>query len=250
MTSALNESPLLEVSPVFEDRSLLIVFKPARVAVHADPLDSKTTGRYHYPDLQSYLEDKYQQRLTLFHRLDRDTSGLVVFGKDPSINQAMSLIFEKKMVRKSYMAVVEGRWLPHWNRVETILRKDADRWSNHKELPGKESLTTFRLLSASDERSWIEAIPKTGRTHQIRLHCLEQGCPILGDLLYNSKAPHSASPVPQALHAYRLDFKHPLTGAMLRVTTPPPKYWTSIWLNGTGDPVTIEKKFKSFFTEA
>ena len=245
-----SKNPLLDVHAVFEDDYLLVVFKPARVAVHADPFDSKTAGRFDYPDLQTYLENLYRFRLTLYHRLDRDTSGLVVFGKDPIVDRAMSTMFEKKQVRKSYMAVVEGRWQPQWNRVENVLRKETDRWSNQSELPGKEALTTFRLLSSGDTRSWVEAIPKTGRTHQIRLHCLERGCPIAGDLLYNPNAVDSQTEAPQALHAFRLDFKHPQTSESLRIIVPPPKYWTSIWLNGAGDPVTIEKKFKSFFTEA
>lgn len=219
---------------VYEDDWLLVVSKPAGLPVHASPGQKGD-------DLESRLRRERGRSFVLFHRLDMDTTGLVVLGKRAEINRAMTEAFEKKRIRKAYLAAVEGRWRPEWNRVETFIDRDANgRWINRENPPGKKSITTFRLLKASDEKSWIEAILKTGRTHQVRLHCLAKGCPILGDRVYGHV--HSGLP-PQALHAYRMDFQHPITGERLQLVDPPPEYWKSEWLNGLETEAVMARLF-------
>lgn len=223
-----------DIRIVFEDEWLLVVSKPPGLPVHA------SAGR-DGDDLESLLRKQRKRSLVLFHRLDADTTGLVVLGKRPEINRTMTEAFEKKRIRKSYMAVVEGRWRPEWNRVETFIDRGPDgRWTNFENPPGKRALTTFRVLKASDEKSWVEAILKTGRTHQIRLHCLAKGCPILGDRVYGHG---KAEMPPQALHAYRMDLQHPVTGDPLRLVDPPPAYWTTEWLRG----LPVDEAMKRLF---
>lgn len=231
--SSLDRPSIDDIQVVFEDDWLLAVNKPAGLVVH---------GARDGHDLETLLRKKWSRNLVLFHRLDQDTTGIVLLGKRADINRTMTEAFEQKKIRKCYMAVVEGRWASDWNRVETYIDRDeSGGLVNRASLPGKKSLTTFRVLRATDEKSWIEAIPKTGRTHQIRLHCLEKGRPILGDRVYGrasgmgDSAAGSGTLPPQALHAYRVDFTHPATKEPIKLLAPPPEYWATTWLKGLDD---------------
>lgn len=210
MTTAL---PIL-----YEDAYLLVVNKPARMPAHG----GRGGG---LADLLATTEEQLGRRLTLFHRLDVDTTGVVVLGKDRSIQAAMAEMFASKRIRKAYWAVVRGRWRSDWNRIETRIDRDAEGRYRNVVTGGRVALSTCRVLRAGDAKSWIEVLPKTGRTHQVRLHCLAMGCPILGDPKYGERGP-----VPIALHAWRIDFAHPATGARLRVRAAPPAYWADHWL--------------------
>lgn len=216
---------VMEIPVIYEDDCLLSVNKPAHLPVHHTP-DADA------PDLQSLVEARAGKRLILFHRLDRDTTGVVIFGKTRAVNKAMSDAFAEHRVRKCYWAVVAGKWMRQWNRVETLVQKsEAGGWENSLET-GKRALTTFRVLDSNEEKSWLEVLPKTGRTHQIRLHCLHQGHPILGDERYGVKSERA----PMALHAVRLDFRHPVTGESLCLQAPAPSYWRETWLWGFDVP--------------
>jgi len=209
-----------ELEIVYEDDELIAVNKPADLLVHAAGISDR-------PNLQSLLEDRFGRELVLFHRLDRDTTGIVLLGKKRSVNAAMAAKFEQKKIRKAYWAVVNGRWRPEWNRVVTqIARATGARFANVV-AGGRQAISTCRLLSAADEKSWIEVLPKTGRTHQVRLHCLAMGHPILGDRLYGERAA-----IPMALHAWRIDLAHPASGAPLQIRASPPPYWAEHWLMG------------------
>lgn len=206
---------------LFEDDYLVAVAKPARMPVHGRP-----GGRL--PDLLTTAEAQLGRRLVLFHRLDIDTTGIVLLGKDRSINPEVAAMFAAKRIRKAYWAVVRGRWDPRWTRVETrIAHDEAGKRCRNVVAGGREALSTCRVLAGGADRSWVEVLPKTGRTHQVRLHCLAMGCPVLGDPLYGE-----AGPAPIALHAWRLDFRHPVGGAAVRISAKPPPYWESLWLAG------------------
>jgi 23S rRNA-/tRNA-specific pseudouridylate synthase len=132
---------------------------------------------------------------------------------------------EHKRIRKAYWAVVAGRWRPEWNRIETEIARSPTGRLQNVVAGGRRAVSTVRLLAATDEKSWIEVLPKTGRTHQVRLHCLAMGHPILGDRLYGERAD-----VPIALHAWRIDLRHPVSGESLRIRASPPAYWPDHWL--------------------
>jgi len=214
---------------VYQDECLLVLNKPAGIPVHAthDPLR---------PHLQGVAEKTLGTKLVLHHRLDRDTTGLVIFGIDPTYNKAMTDLFRDRSVKKDYWAVVDGLWLDEWKRVDTYIDKIAGgRWVNVRGHGGKNAKpahTEFRVLGTNSDKSWIEASPLTGRTHQIRLHCLFKNHPILGDVLYHGQK--GGWKYPMALHARRLVFRHPKTGQELRLEAPPPDYWEGYYLRGLG----------------
>lgn len=216
------------LSIIYQDECLLVLNKPAGIPVHAthDPIR---------PHLQGIAEKSLGQKLVLHHRLDRDTTGLVIFGIDPKYNKAMTDLFRDRGVQKTYWAVVDGRWLPEWRQVETYIDKIAGgRWVNVRGGRGgkeaKHALTEFRVLSSNADRTWLEAKPHTGRTHQIRLHCESKKHPILGDALYHPQK--GGWKYPMALHARKLEFKHPATGQPLVLEAPAPDYWNDHYLLG------------------
>ncbi len=208
---------------IFEDPQLLVVNKPAGLPVHETRDELRA-------NIQGLLEKRFQQKLVLFHRLDLDTSGLLVFGKDPSINKAMTDLFRDRQVKKLYWAVVDGRWPEACREVQSYIDKVGGRWKNVPKGRGApHAHTLFRVLESVGEKTWLEAELLTGRTHQIRLHCQLQEHPILGDGLYGRRDSKS---VPMALHARTLAFLHPVTGKDLLLTASPPNYWKEYWLRG------------------
>jgi RluA family pseudouridine synthase len=214
---------------LFEDDQLLAANKPAGLPSHAthDPLR---------PHFQGAVEQAAGRPLVLFHRLDLDTTGIVLFGKDPAVNRVMTEMFRDRKIHKTYWAVVGGRWPESWKEVRTFIKKTGGgRWANVPKGKGGDSAETrFRALASSGERTLVEASPVTGRTHQIRLHCLERGHPILGDRQYGRPHPQG---VPMALHARALTFLHPTTGREVRVEAPLPDYWQEHWLRGLAAPL-------------
>lgn len=209
---------------LFEDDVLLAANKPAGLPVHKTPDDLR-------PHLQGQLEAQLGRPLVLFHRLDLETTGIVLFGKDPKINRAMTEKFRDREMKKVYWAVVDGRWLPEWKEIRSyILKARGGQWANvPKGRGGDAAHTNFKLLKASPEKSWIEASPLTGRTHQIRLHCLARQHAILGDRLYGKVHPQG---IPMALHARQLSFAHPITGKPVTIEADAPSYWKEHWLRG------------------
>jgi RluA family pseudouridine synthase len=203
---------------LFEDEHVLVVNKPVGLVVDNGAERSDTN-----PDL--ILRMKEAGKVVFpYHRLDRDTSGIVLLGKSKKFAREISALFEEKRIRKAYLAAVSGEWPKALNKVSDAIGE-------------RESFTTFRVLAASAEKSLIEALPKTGRKHQIRIHCANSKHPVLGDELYGkTKAESYASanghiPAGHALHAYSLSFRHPATGETVTYKAPP-KEWEQTWLAG------------------
>lgn len=215
--------PVPDIEILFEDDVLVAVNKPALLPVHATA-DSGTA------DLQSLFEARYGRPLILFHRLDRETSGIVLLGKSRRIAKAMHSCFTDHRIRKAYWAVVRGQWQSEWNRMDCHLEKgQGGHYRVVKPPAGKRAISTVHVRGRHPEKTWIEVLPKTGRTHQIRVQCAFQGCPILGDRRYGSC---DAGMPPMALHAVRVDLAHPLTQAPLSIVAKPPSYWAETWLKG------------------
>ena len=202
---------------VFEDDDLLVLDKPHGVLVEGFKDGERT--------LSDFVKDYSGELTRAVHRLDRGTTGLVLFAKTSKWNRALSEMFEKKRVRKEYWAIVRGEWDKRVNKVESLIgRVEGGRWGNLAE-GGKLSVTTFHVLGRNEHFSWVQALPKTGRTHQIRLHCLKAGFPIVGDPFYSDDKEN-----PLLLHARSLSFAHPNGEGDLRLEVDPPQYWET-WLH-------------------
>jgi RluA family pseudouridine synthase len=212
---------------LIEDSSILVLNKPAGFIVEGPAKNAKNS-------LTSQLVEKFKSSFFPCHRLDRDATGILVFAKTKKALVNISKQFSDRKVRKNYLAKVQGNWNPAWSRVETRVQRTPEGPMENTN-QGKLAITTFRRLAQWDGKSLIEALPKTGRTHQIRLHCLYHECPISGDTVYGAP---SSEDKPMALHAWKLKFKHPETDESISIQAPLPDYWRDYWLLDC--PVDIE----------
>ena len=201
---------------VYEDEDLLVANKPSGILV-----DQPVTEELSLSDLVAFYA---QRNVRPLHRLDRDTSGLVMFALNAKWNRYFSELFKKKRIRKSYWVIVRGDWDGSITKIDTnIAQVSPGRFCSHR-TEGKPAVTTFRKMDSADGYSWIQALPKTGRTHQIRLHCLEAGYPIVGDRFYSDD-----SQSPLLLHAQSLGFELPSRARKLSLSADPPDSWKP-WL--------------------
>jgi len=187
---------------LYEDEHLLIAYKPAGLPVLPDGWEQGA------PYLLKMLEEKYG-RIFMVHRLDKVTSGVIVFARDEETHRALSIQFEQHEARKLYHALVEGN--PKWEEKITRFPLRVNVGHKHRTVVddrnGKPSETSFRILKRYQAAAWVEASPMTGRTHQIRAHASALGHPLLGDILYGAK--ESKTIARPALHAYSLGLIHP-----------------------------------------
>jgi 23S rRNA pseudouridine1911/1915/1917 synthase len=223
-----NAAPvtLTETVVRFEDDVLIVVDKPAGLPTHAtiDPNRPHLHGAV--ADLlarRSGGPDRARPYLGIHHRLDRDTTGVVLFTKDRRVNAAVGALFAQRRIGKTYLAAVTGRRpaAARWTVQDHLGRVsgpgDAARYAS-VHAGGQAAHTDFDLVGPLGADRWlVRAHPRTGRTHQLRVHLAEAGLPIVGDEHYGGP------PAPaMLLHAESLAFTHPLTGAELVVTAPAP----------------------------
>ena len=189
-------------SPVIlhEDPDLLVVAKPVSWNTHA-PAPYAGEGLY---DWLKHREPRWAD-LAILHRLDKETSGLLVFGKSPVANRSLTEQFTARTVEKRYRLWTD-RPMPFEERlVRSNIHRLGDRYASSQQA-GENAETLFRVVSREGGRTLVDAFPHTGRTHQIRVHAAEAGFPILGDTLYGGSA------FPRVcLHAAALTFRHPTT---------------------------------------
>ena len=186
------------------DEHLIIINKPAGLPVLPDGWEKDSDY------LVKELEAKYG-KIFIVHRLDKITSGVMVFALDAETHRALNMQFEKHEAEKVYHAIVNGN--PRWDEKVTKFPLHANVGHKHRTIVddknGKPSETRFGVLKRYQSAAWVEALPRTGRTHQIRVHAAALGHPLLGDILYGaSESKLIARP---ALHAYSLTFTHPAT---------------------------------------
>lgn len=198
------------------DERLLFVEKPSGLLV------APGKGPHLARCLWSELRKVHPEAL-LVHRLDRDTSGVVVFARDAEMHRLVSRLFEERRVAKRYLAIVAGHVGEERGRIELPLVKDFDRPPRHKvdQEQGKPAVTEWEVVSRGDgvTRLWLR--PLTGRSHQLRVHLAAMGHPILGDPLYAPLEILALAPR-LMLHAESLAFEHPATGREIRVVSPLP----------------------------
>jgi tRNA pseudouridine32 synthase/23S rRNA pseudouridine746 synthase/23S rRNA pseudouridine1911/1915/1917 synthase len=211
-----GDAPLAE-RVLYRDGLVLVIDKPAGIAVHAGP------GRG--PDLESgfdALRFGLPQPPALAHRLDRDTSGCLVLGRHPKALRRLGALFAAGKVEKTYWAVVEGRPPDEEGRIETGLAKvtKANGWKMSVDPSGKRAVTDYRMLGAADGRAWLELRPRTGRTHQLRVHCASIGCPVVGDPVYGRASAGERC----LLHAREVTLPLYPARPPIRVTAPAPPH--------------------------
>ena len=200
---------------LYEDAELLVVNKPAGVPVLPDGWEKDAPG------LARLLEQELG-KLWVVHRLDKVTSGVMVFARTAEAHRALNLQFELHEVKKVYHALAAGvpAWEQHTARHPLRVNVGHSHRTAVDPRRGKPSGTAFRVLERYTGHSLLEAVPATGRTHQIRAHANALGFPLLGDTLYN--APATELIARPALHAHALTFTQPGSGEMVTFSAPYP----------------------------
>jgi 23S rRNA pseudouridine1911/1915/1917 synthase len=196
---------------IYEDDDLLAVDKPAGLTVHPAPGHPAHTLvnaiLAHFPHLADIGDSL---RPGVVHRLDKDTSGVMLVAKNSQAQADLSRQFKSHSVTKAYLALVKGRLEPENGIIEADIGRDP---RNRKKMAvvaaGREARTEYRVVKYIGDYSLLEMMPETGRTHQIRVHLAAIGFPVVGDKIYGVKAPFLTR---QFLHASRLGFKLPSTG--------------------------------------
>ena len=222
-----EERRLFDSMVIHEDRDLFILNKPSGFAVQGG-----TKTHQHLDGLLMGLAAELGERPLLIHRLDRDTSGVIVIAKRRAVASALGKLFATRAVKKTYWAIVQGIPKPAQGKVEAALIKakglDGDRMRASRE--GEEedeqhAVTHYAVIDkASGSASWVSLKPVTGRQHQLRAHMQLIGTPILGDEKYGGNA-NMPEGVPKRLHlhARRIVFPHPRDG-VVDVTAPLPPH--------------------------
>ena len=234
-----------EVKIVFQDAHLAIVEKPAGVTTqrHSEERDLSQRRRQMQPTLDEIVArilarkqpgprrgggTRHGPRVRLVHRLDRDTSGVMVLALSAEAERRMVQMFRKHTIHRVYHAIVQGR-VEAQTFESNLVRDRGDRRRGSTDLPdvGQRAVTHVRPLEYLDGYTLVECRLETGRTHQIRIHLAEAGHPVCGEKVYNQ--PLFRKPIKdasgaqrQALHAAELGFAHPITGEALRFTMPMP----------------------------
>ncbi|HSX37843.1 MAG TPA: RluA family pseudouridine synthase [Chlamydiales bacterium] len=208
---------------LYEDEHLLAINKSAGMVVH--PAPGHWSGTF-VNALLAHCDEKMPGndpiRPGIVHRLDKDTTGILIAAKTMPAHQKLIEMFSEKRIEKIYLAICCGR--PSIKTIQLPIGRDPIHRKKMTVLSdGREAVTNIQLAAFNEQLSLVLARPITGRTHQIRVHLKHMGCPILGDMTYgNEHFNHLFKIKRQLLHAYRLHFEHPITKDFLKLSAPIP----------------------------
>ena len=210
----------VSLTVVHEDAHLLVVDKPAGVVVH--PAPGQTAGTLVHGLLERGIAGGAADRPGIVHRLDRDTSGLLVVTRSPEAHEAMQALVRRRALEREYLALVRGHPRSRSGRIEAPIGRDRHEPTRHSidTATPREAVTHFEVDRQLGERAFLRVRLETGRTHQIRVHLEAIGLPVSGDRVYG--VPHDLGLERQFLHAARLAFTHPLTEQRIDVVSPLP----------------------------
>ena len=203
----------IKIDIVYEDSYIVVINKQAGLVVH--PAHGHYSGTlvnailYHIKDLSGI---NGEIRPGIVHRLDKDTSGLIVIAKNDKVHVTLTEMFQEKKIRKTYLAILKGKLNKSEGKVVTQIGRDKNDRKKMTVIDDitkvKTAITNYRVISQNSLFTLVKVNIETGRTHQIRVHMRHLGYPILGDSVYGRKDNEKR----QMLHAYRLEFLHPVTG--------------------------------------
>jgi 23S rRNA pseudouridine1911/1915/1917 synthase len=216
--------PLAEPIPlavIYEDEDILVIDKPAGLTVHPAPGHPSHTLvnaiLAHCPGLTMSNE---LVRPGIVHRLDKDTSGLIVIARNDFAREYLAAQFKSRTVTKRYLVLVKGRLSPEQGIVDAPIGRDPHHRKRMAIVEaGKQAVTQYQVRKYLDDCTLVEVSPLTGRTHQIRIHLSAIGCPVMGDPIYGIKSAHLDR---QFIHAYRLGFRLPSTRQYQEFSSPLP----------------------------
>lgn len=208
---------------LFLDDDLLIICKPAGMLVQGDRTGDPTL----LAQAREYLKQRFNSPdevyLGLVQRLDRPTSGVIVFARTSKVAAHLSAQFHNRTVRKTYWALVEGKVPAEGNWMDEIVRTGITSRVVKRGSEGQEAELYFRCLSYRNDISWVEIEPYTGRHHQIRVQFAYRGHPVVGDLRYGAEVKFGQKAL--ALHARALTITHPTQETEMTVTAEPEHLW-------------------------
>ena len=203
-----------DLTKLYEDEHLLIIDKPPGISVHPGAGERQTTildiFRSQYPQVEAIPDT---DRPGIVHRLDKETSGVLVLAKDEITMKRMQKKFKRREVHKTYLAFVRGALRYMNGTIDIPIARNPKNRKKYMAVPyeyyenAREAITDFSLIRAFDDFSFVKLNPHTGRTHQLRVHLSHFGNPILGDQVYGKGARFKRL----ALHAHRIEFTHPWT---------------------------------------
>ena len=225
-----EEAKALQDAVLYRDADLIALNKPAGLAVQGGSGVDR-----HLDGLLDALRFDAAERPRLVHRLDRDTSGVLVLARTARVAAELAAAFRGKTTRKIYWAAVVGLPKPREGKIDLPLAKLQGRLGERvmpDEEDGKPAITRFRVVShASNKFAWLVLMPITGRTHQLRAHCVALGTPILGDGKYGGRASRPEGvPEPRKLHLHARTLVLPRPdGSVLKLTAPLPAHMKTTW---------------------
>ena len=209
----------IKIDIVYEDSDIAVINKQAGLVVH--PAHGHYSGTlvnailYHIKDLSGI---NGEIRPGIVHRLDKDTSGLIVIAKNDKVHTALTEMFQEKKIKKTYLAILKGKLNKSEGKIVTQIGRDKNDRKKMTVIDditkGKNAITNYKVVSQNNLFTLVKVNIETGRTHQIRVHMKHLGYPILGDSVYGRKDNEKR----QMLHAYKLEFLHPVTGHQMEFT--------------------------------
>jgi RluA family pseudouridine synthase len=222
MARAVGRPPPLSAQEIqarvlYRDGLILVIDKPAGLAVHVGP-----SGAPNLEECFDALRFGLPRAPALAHRLDADTSGVLVLGRHPKALRKLGRLFQSRESQKTYWAVVRGEPPAEHGVFDQNLLKVNTRngWSVRVSDQGQTAITRYKVLGRGPGTSWLELMPETGRTHQLRVHCAAAGCPIIADRVYGQAEPD------QVLHLHARGIVLPLSPNKppITVTAAPPPH--------------------------
>lgn len=233
-----GQSASIQPSVLFEDEHLIVTDKPAGWLVHAD-------GATDSPVLQAWVADYvrsqgHPSKVFHAHRLDRETTGCVLFAKHPFMARALDALLARRLVHRTYIALVAGQTPLAQGTIDAPIGRDRHLSGRYRvSTTGVPASTQYRRLGTTKDGtvSLVACRLQTGRTHQIRVHLASVGCPLLGDGLYGHPVPARKgnwAGSGQALHAWQLHWLHPYTNESVTVEAPLPQPFAD-WIQGANE---------------